>query len=67
MCSIAVVQPLPSFLVEKGATRKVLLSKFLNFKIRLRVVLRARCSRWGIENIALDRVVRLGYDRVGLM
>ena len=50
---------------SEGATRKVPTRKVLNLKIYLRVVLTALCRRKGIENIALDNVVRLGWVRFG--
>ena len=46
-------------------TTKVLTRKVLNLKIYLRVTLTALRRRKGIENIALDNVVRLGWVRFG--
>ena len=50
---------------SEGATRKVLARKVLNLKIYLRVVLTALRRRKGIENIAMESVVRLGWVKFG--
>ena len=52
-------------LTRKALTRKVL--RALGIKIGLSVGPDSLPQELGIENIALDRVVRLGWVRLGLM